>query len=202
MGLRSRLLDNRLTFNATAFHTNVKDFQFTQFIGVGFITSNLPVRSRGFELDTRFDVNDAFSLFGSVVHADAIDTSTGLQLERSPKWDATFGGNVTHETSVGTFDLNVNGTYVSELLNDPAPPAGNPVVFGAAAEPITKINARLALTLPSDKLELAVLARNIFDEQTIAFASPLTCSLTCLPPEAFGPITERRTVMISATARF
>lgn len=202
-GLRSRVIDNRLVFNATAFNTNVKDFQFTQFTGTAFVTNNLPVRSRGFEVDTRFLASDFLTFYGGFVYADAIDKTTNQQLERAPKWDATFGGNLTYTANFGVINLDVNGNYVSTLPNDPPPSAGgNPVVFGTPGEPMAKINARLSYVLPNDALEFAVLARNLFDEQAVDFASPLTCTLTCLPPESFGVYTERRTVMLQATARF
>ncbi|HEX7760701.1 MAG TPA: TonB-dependent receptor [Caulobacteraceae bacterium] len=85
IGLKSSLLDRRLRFNIAGFWTDITNFQNTVFTGgpLGFITFNSPVRSRGFEIESAYQITPGFHVDGGLTYADAsgviqpIDPATG-----------------------------------------------------------------------------------------------------------------------------
>ena len=58
-GIKSTLFNHSLRINASIFHTVITNFQDTLFTGAaaGFITENLPARTKGFEIETAWQVN-------------------------------------------------------------------------------------------------------------------------------------------------
>jgi iron complex outermembrane receptor protein len=77
-GIKSSLLEHRLRVNASIFHTAISNFQDTLFTGAaaGFITENLPARSKGFELETAWQASRSLRLAGAVTYSDATETRT------------------------------------------------------------------------------------------------------------------------------
>jgi iron complex outermembrane receptor protein len=78
VGLKSQLLNRRVTLNLAAYHTSVHDYQTTivqQVIGtntyINYIANIPEVRSRGFEGDLAIRAADWLSLTGSVAYTDA-----------------------------------------------------------------------------------------------------------------------------------
>ncbi len=73
IGLKSMLFDRKLRFNVLGYITDVKDFQDTVFTGgpLGFITTNGPAKSKGFEVDTAYKVNSELELQGNLAYVDA-----------------------------------------------------------------------------------------------------------------------------------
>jgi iron complex outermembrane receptor protein len=63
-GAKSTLLNHSLRINASIFHTVISNFQDTVFTGAaaGFITENLPARTKGFEIETASQVSRALRL--------------------------------------------------------------------------------------------------------------------------------------------
>ena len=200
-GFKSLFNGGRLQFDFNIFYTEVTDFQFTQFNGAGFVTSNIDVASQGAEATARVFLTDDFQVYGNAVYSDARDDATDEVLERAPLWDAMFGAKYEHLYSGGAIRVDLNASHTSTLYNDP-PKSGNPVIVAAVGDPITKLNASIGWTSPDERYELVLSGRNLTDEFNIAFASPDTCSLTCLPPEAYGPITQGRTVTLQGTLKY
>ena len=121
IGFKSQWFGRALTFNAAAFWTDVKNYQtaitqpnelgtYVQFI------SNIPkVRSRGFEADTSWRVNDRLSLSASAAYSDTTyrrytnapqapevnpagaptQDLSGVQLGGVPKFTYTLGADFT-----------------------------------------------------------------------------------------------------------
>ncbi|NYT39760.1 TonB-dependent receptor [Sphingomonas sp. R-74633] len=76
IGLKTQFLDRRLTINAAAFWTEVKDYQATvnnNAINVirGYLANAGKVRSRGFEWDASFRPSRAFNLYFNGAYTDA-----------------------------------------------------------------------------------------------------------------------------------
>ena len=105
-GVKSTLLNHALRINASIFHTAISNFQDTLFTGAaaGFITENLPARTRGFEIETAWQANRSLRLTGAVTYADATETRTAqdavlvpsitchvCRATQSPTWNGTAG---------------------------------------------------------------------------------------------------------------
>ncbi|MEM9840401.1 MAG: TonB-dependent receptor [Pseudomonadota bacterium] len=80
-GLRSQFWDNRVTFNATAFRTEVEDYQAAAFdpSALSFLLQNVgDVVSQGLEIESFFEVTDSLRLTGNFTFLDAeIDSFEG-----------------------------------------------------------------------------------------------------------------------------
>lgn len=71
-GLKTKLLDNRLTANLALFKQDLSNFQVLEFTGVQFITFNVPKAvSKGFELELNARVSRNFSANASLTYTDA-----------------------------------------------------------------------------------------------------------------------------------
>jgi outer membrane receptor protein involved in Fe transport len=106
-GLKSKLLDDRLTFNLAAFYEEFSNFQVLEFTGTAFATFNVPrAETRGVEIETLFRPNDelTFNVAATLLEAsypeDCAGTQTSVQvvalcgndLTNAPQVVALFGG--------------------------------------------------------------------------------------------------------------
>ena len=83
LGLKTTLLDNRLSLNMAYFNAQYEDYQVNQFVDLGFdpitqtqltsisITNAAEVDTSGFEFEATFKVSDAFTINGSFGILDA-----------------------------------------------------------------------------------------------------------------------------------
>jgi iron complex outermembrane recepter protein len=77
IGLKGRVLDNRLSFSLTGFWTDYDDFQaqsavVTQNSGIVVELNNVgKLRTKGVEFEGSFEVADGFDIFGSAAYTDA-----------------------------------------------------------------------------------------------------------------------------------
>jgi outer membrane receptor protein involved in Fe transport len=107
IGLKSKLLDDRLTFNLAAFYEEFSNFQVLEFTGTAFATFNVPrAETRGVEIETLFRPNDelTFNVAATLLEAsypeDCAGTQTSVQvvalcgndLTNAPQVVALFGG--------------------------------------------------------------------------------------------------------------
>lgn len=98
VGLKTTLLDGRMRFNIAGFWTDIKDFQDTVFTGgaLGFLTSNGPARSRGFEIETAFRITPSLQFDGGLTYADATGVIQPIDPATSaPQVDAN--GNAVYD---------------------------------------------------------------------------------------------------------
>lgn len=117
VGLKSRLLDNRLTLNIAAFHQEFENFQVLEFTGAQFTTFNVPKAiSKGIEIETVARPTDNLTLNGGLTYLDAsypddcagsapvANTATlcGNSLTNAPDLVGILGAN---------YDMTLNATY-------------------------------------------------------------------------------------------
>jgi len=192
IGLKSTLADGRVRANLTGFWSEFTDFQVLEFTGTNFETFNVDdVRSRGFEAELNASLSDTVTLNAGLTYADAeygedcddggaipqAVNLCGAQLTNAPEvtsvlgisYDGDFG-----ETGWG-ISANVNLSQQGERRTSTNPgPADNPVDFDDQ-EGVTKVNARIGITMPNDQVSLEFWGLNITDEITrgITFNTPL-----------------------------
>lgn len=107
-GIKSTLLNQSLRINAALFHTVISNFQDTLFTGAaaGFITENLPARTRGFEIETAWQASRGLRLAAAATYADATETRTAQ--------DAVLVPSITCHVCRATQSPSWNGTAAAD----------------------------------------------------------------------------------------
>ena len=138
LGLKSRMLDGRLTLNTTAFHTLFKNYQLQTFTGLFFFINNVPrVKSRGIEIEGFFAVNEWAAIQFGLTYADTRygdslglpqaqeEALAGNRINSAPPWAGSVGLFLTYPIGDSGWEavFNANLQYrgrvnVSSLLID------------------------------------------------------------------------------------
>jgi iron complex outermembrane receptor protein len=162
LGVKSELLGGGLRLNAALFYTEIEDFQSVEFVGTGFATDTIPVESQGFEFDSMWAATENLVLALSATYAEVENTETGTTPAGSPEWSASL--TLDHSLGLGSnFLLRTNAAvnYRDDIYTQDAE------TYEAPA--ITLVDLRVALAPLSERWELALMARNLFDEQELSF---------------------------------
>ncbi|RLQ20876.1 TonB-dependent receptor [Seongchinamella sediminis] len=160
LGLKWQLADGAGLLNAALFNTDIDDFQVVSFIGTGFLTSTVPARSRGLELETRWLLGPALVLGASATYADAEETDTGLRLPYAPEWSASVDAAWTLPIPGSALQWRLEGAinYRDEQFQQ----RGETSPDGA----LTLVDLRLAVAAAAGDWELALVGRNLLDESS------------------------------------
>ncbi len=108
LGLKSKLLDGRVTLNVAAFLEEFQNFQVLEFTGAQFVTFNVPkAETSGVEIEMAAQATDALSFSGGLTLLDAnypddcagdqtainVTSLCGNTLTNAPKTVGIFGAN-------------------------------------------------------------------------------------------------------------
>lgn len=98
MGLKLRTPANRFALRAAMFDMQVSNFQDTTFNGSAFVTTNLPVRSRGLEFEARWQISPQLETTLAATWDDAQELIGGqeLQLTQAPRWTSIASLDYQH----------------------------------------------------------------------------------------------------------
>ncbi len=192
IGFKSVLFDRRAVLNIAAFWTEVEDFQSTQlFLNpstgafTSYVTNVGELRSRGIEYDLSARVSDNLVLSASGAYTDAVSVSypnaqcalvsaaarcdlSGRALPNVSKWALQFAADYEIPLSTGPGEMRLFGRF------DTAYRSG----FHSGASVYTYVpsywvaNASLGLRFGDGSTELAVWARNLFDEEYYLSKAP------------------------------
>jgi iron complex outermembrane receptor protein len=179
-GVKSILLDRSLRLNAAIFHTVISNFQDTLFTGAaaGFITENLPARTRGVEIETAWQVNRALRIAVAVTYADATETRTAqdailvpsitchvCRATQSPTWNGTAGADYERPL---TGSLNVlagaHFRYRGSMYNQQGD--------DYPAAPYRPLDLSLGVAGANNHWRLVGLIKNVNNSLSEDFASP------------------------------
>jgi iron complex outermembrane receptor protein len=171
IGIKSQLLDRRLTVNAAVFRTDAKDLQVFNFNGAvnAQVVNNVDkVVINGAELEITALATDWLTLFGGVGYSDAEikryednPAAVGNQVPYNTKLKFTVGAQVRRElvaglSGVARVDLEHRGkTYFHEGGH----PIGIPV-----RDPVDLLGARLGIET-KDGWSVMLWGRNLTDEK-------------------------------------
>jgi len=191
IGLKSKLLDNRLTLNVAGFIQNFENFQVLEFTGAQFTTFNVPkADSMGVEIEGVARPLDGLTLNGALTLLDAsypddcaeggsedvialvpvnVTSLCGNPLTNAPDvvgiLGAGYEGNLSGD--YGYF-LNAQMRYESDRRT-----STQAVLVGTdipnpydIQDANTKVNARIGLTNEDHGYALELWATNLFDEKT------------------------------------
>ena len=192
-GVKLNLLGGGLRVSAAAFFTRIDDFQSVVFVGDGFASESIPVESQGVEFDSMWAATDKLVLGLAVTYADAQRTDTNVTPSGSPEWAASFsaaytlalGANYRLRSNAAVNYRDGMYTQTDETYRAPA---------------ITLVDLRVALAPRSENWELALMARNLFDEQELAFGFGLP--VYGADYASIGSLNRPRTVAMQARYNF
>ncbi|MET0987193.1 MAG: TonB-dependent receptor [Steroidobacteraceae bacterium] len=199
MGVKSTFFDRRVRFNIAAFYSEYTDLQETTF-SVG--ASGIPVSitgnaaestSKGVELESAFQVSEELQLtldvallsseydkhprgvcplFLQATTPQCVADLSGKDRAYSPDYSGNFGIAYTRPIT-DTLELRVNSDlfftaeYFTQANADPL----------SQQDSFAKWDLRLAVGSADRRWELAVIGKNLTDEETFQFWSPLPSSL-------------------------
>lgn len=172
LGVRSTLLDGRMTLNATAFHTQFDDFQILTFSGLQFFIYNVDrVTTEGVEVEGLFQATDNLTLSGgaSWLSAEYDKNNTpiptlpllpGNTLTAAP--ELTISGSASYDRDIPGTALralaNLNVRYQTEqFLNSSLKPESKQDAYAIA-------NARIGLGSADERWTVEIFATNLFNE--------------------------------------
>jgi iron complex outermembrane receptor protein len=189
-GLKTELLDRRLTLNLTAFTQQVRNYQSqqidTRIAQTAYIANVGTVRSRGIEIDATLRPGGGLSLFASGSYTDAtyrsftnapcpveylgLATTCDLSGRRLPgvsRYAASAGGEYAREVAAGRqLYLNADYAYRSSFYT----------TYNLAADSLARgygvANARIGLRSANSGWDLALYARNLFDKTYVSIINP------------------------------
>jgi iron complex outermembrane receptor protein len=194
VGFKSYFLDRSVSLNGALFYTEVDDMQFFNFFAGPFgllraVTNIDEVTIKGFEIDTRWQVNDIFAVFAGYAFVDGeIDKYTGRpytegnEVPYAPEYTGNIGAEAKYPVSDAlSLIARVDGSFVGETWFHPVQGERVPNLFGyfgfgqgeyskMVRDPYAVVNARL--TLQSDRWGVTAWGRNIADEDYLAEIIP------------------------------
>ncbi len=184
VGIKSRLLDRRLTLNADVFYQTDKDYQANAVDPVLLRTylANIPkVRSKGFEVSAQARFSQAFDAYASMTYNKATNVSfpnapcpvetplpapsscnfNGSELPGTPKWALAFGFEYHRPVTVAgreaEFYLGADDSYRSAFSND----ATNSIYGRLPSRNL--VNARLGVRAAERGWDAYVWGKNLGD---------------------------------------
>lgn len=193
LGFKSELLNGGMRLNAALFYTDISGFQSVIFVGDGFATESIPVETKGFEFESMWAATDSLVLALAATYAEAENTDTGDTPSGAPDWSASFTLDHTWDLSS---DFNVRTNAAVNYTGDRYTQSGETY----EAPDITLVDLRVALAPSDESWELALMARNLFDEQELAFGFDMP--LYGGTGTSVGSYNRPRTVSIQARYNF
>lgn len=218
VGFKATIAGGRAAFNATAFYTEVTNFQaqfFDSSIGGAFVFGNAPkLTSKGVSASLFGRIVDGLTANIGVIYNDAeygagytvanfvnVPTSAeGKQLVGASKWKITASTDYTTPLS-GDLDAFIQADMVyrskrfSNATNDPILATEGGAIFGG----------RIGIRTSDERLGASVFARNIFDsfQPSARFATPAAAQqLDPLSFSQFAGPESHRIIGLSLDAKF
>lgn len=224
LGAKTRFFDNTVELNMAAFFTTYDDLQVSIFDGtLNFLVDNAAeAEILGFEADGRWAVTDRFTLSGSLAWLDfefqdfengqcnwfernepsclanGTISYAGRTNQYVADWSGTLSGDYWFEIGSNmemrtTLDLLYSDEYFPSQNLDPS----------TIQDSYVKVNARIALTSNSGTWEVALLGRNLTDEEVVTYSNPVPLSQSTFSVLSHYAFLERpRNIAIQATYRF
>jgi len=230
-GLKTTLLNGNLELNVAAFQTDYEDLQVSIFDGtLGFNVTNAgAATSKGIEIDGRWALNENLSFSGALAWLDFEFTDfedgqciQSVRIARANEALAT-GGDI----DITCDYAGLSNQYVADLSGyfaaDYETLVSDSLLFRATADILfttdynpsqnldpnieqdgyAKFNLRLALSDADNQWEVAVIGKNLTDENIVTYANdtPLSTSLT-QSVGYYGFVESPRTLSFQGTYRF
>ncbi|MCB2014607.1 MAG: TonB-dependent receptor [Sphingobium sp.] len=189
VGVKTDLLDRKLTVNGSAFYYDYKSYHAFGFATIGGFIANNKARIYGAELEIMARPVDGLlvSLGGGLLDTKIYDVTTpppalrtyDREMPLAAKWNlnglvrydfAALGGDMAVQA-----DFRATSKYHSDIVNNPATQIPSYAV----------VNGRVEYRAPDDTWRVAAFVKNIFDKKYLTSAFDLTTSFATIN-EQFG----------------
>jgi outer membrane receptor protein involved in Fe transport len=199
-GGKFTLADGAAELNVALFRTEYTDLQTSQFDGtLGFNVTNAgEATSQGLELDGRWRVSEGLTLSGSAAYLDfeydkfpnaqcyfgqepnstsnpGLCDVTGKRREFTPEYQASLSADYVQPLGDalelrGTVDFVYSDSYLASPALDP----------NLEQDSFTKVNARISIGAADGQWDLALVGKNLTDEEVVSFGNiaPLATTFT------------------------
>ncbi|MFN3513684.1 MAG: TonB-dependent receptor [Phenylobacterium sp.] len=199
LGVKTNTPDYRLLANATIFHQTYENFQLNTYTGISWLVASIPeVISRGVDMDVMWRTPlDGLSFSGGATYAETqfgdFTPPAGIsarlphsRLSYAPLW--SVAGTASYERPVAEtleFRASLSAKYTSEYNT------GSNLDPLKSQEPLTLVNARLALGAADERWSAELWAQNLTDEDyhQVIVDQPLqtgTFATFLAPPRTYG----------------
>jgi len=159
-GFKMTLAGGAAQLNAALFQTDIEDFQVVSFIGTGFLTSTVPARSRGFELESLWAIGDRLQLGASATYAEAQERESGDRLPYAPEWSGSLSLAYVRPWVSAPLQWSLKG--VINYRDEQYQQRGET----SLDDSLTLVDLRLGLGSQDQRWELALVGRNLLDEES------------------------------------
>ena len=177
LGIKSTLLDGAMTLNASAFATEVENYQDNVNQGAEIVPRRRNVgtlETKGFEADLQWQLSDSLLLKWGLGYTDAEVTDSNALVNGSPiegttpvntpEWASSLMVNYRQPLSDGlVLDVLISGQWQDERYLEPD--NGPDHLVGAYAT----IDASIALMSADDRWSLSLWGKNITDEDYLLY---------------------------------
>jgi iron complex outermembrane receptor protein len=230
IGMKSTLLDGAMTLNIAAFRSEYDNLQTSALVGSTFVVSNAgKAITQGVEMDMRYALTTDLTLGAGLSWLDAyydefenaactvrqqyearlaninpcVQDLSGAPLQYAPDWSGNFNAAWAHPIT-DSLEIRVRGelfysdSFYTAQDEDPY----------TEADSFTKINLRIGLAQLDGAWEVALIGKNITDEDTTSWINDVSNSNAPapLPPalsETYFARTDRgRTIALQGIYRF
>ncbi len=178
VGLKTEFFDRHLRINIAAFYDQFKNIQRTTVIGTPtggvstYATNAAEATIKGLEVEGTALLGEAFRINFAVGYTDAkykkfVDPILGdlsaTQFANTPKFTGSIGGQYETDIGIGKLMARADYSYTSNVNFTGAPDLLNGVTLSKfTSQPAYGLlSARVALTTPDEKLEIAAFGTNI-----------------------------------------
>ena len=169
LGVKARLLDNRLHVNAAAFQYTYEDLQQAFFIGAAAVTRNVgESEGQGLEVDARWLITDNLDLYMGLAWLNTEFTGApeelceecdGNEMAFSPEFSSSTALTYTVDSGMGQWAFTGEYNYTAEQFSD----LENTDAVKLDSRGI--LNLRASLSSPADTWTAGLYVQNLTDEQ-------------------------------------
>jgi iron complex outermembrane receptor protein len=201
VGVKTQLLDSKLTFNTAAFWTEIDNYQtaITEVLATTtafrqYVSNTGKVRSRGIEADLDYDINESVNINAAVAWADAyyvdyedaqqaaenlnlgpIQDLSGEPLAGAPELTYSLGGDVTYPLGWGSRPLEIYGSANYSYRSEYYTAISNSRY--SQVDGYGLLTARIGLRRQDGRWDASVWAKNLTDEDYFITLSPANTGL-------------------------
>ena len=169
LGVKARLLDNRLHVNAAAFQYTYDDLQQAFFIGAAAVTRNVgESEGQGLEVDARWLITDNLDLYMGLAWLNTEFTGApeelcedcdGNEMAFSPEFSSSTALTYTVDSGMGQWAFTGEYNYTAEQFSD----LENTDAVKLDSRGI--LNLRASLSSPADTWTAGLYVQNLTDEE-------------------------------------
>lgn len=220
-GIKTSLLNGAAELSAALFYTEYDDLQVSIFDGrVGFNVGNAAqAETYGLELDGRIMLTDSLMLSGAIAFIDFefTDFEDGqcYSGEPDPNLDGLCSRDGATNQYVADWSGNLSLDHILELGSAMQLRSGLDVIFSDDYNPsqsldprldqdgYVKLNARIALADAGDTWEVALVGKNLTDEEIMTYGAPTPLAYSNFLTPSYYTFWEReRSVALQGVYRF